>query len=773
MTYSVSFTDSTNPAKPAITVADGTVNQQTSLGFPGQGYAGYGTIIAGDLLHLLENFANSTAPSNAVQGQLWYDTSSGNNILRVYDGAGNWPEAGSIKREGKSTLTTTGGVPDVTNSNIGDLWVDTDNSQLYLFSGTTWLLIGPQFSTGASTGPLVESIVDTSNIAHSVISLYASSSTNNVAYRVAIISIDSFTPKATIAGFSTINIGINLYNNSLDKGTAFVWGIAQSANALVVGSGSTQATVQGSNFLRSDVVSTTNNAFNIRNAGGLSVGTDLSFTLAQGNNSFIFNGKSSTNNFDFILNGNNLLHLDVSGKVAIGAPTTVSGTITSGLVGTAGGLTVTDGANPVVNGNGVVTDAGNHSIFSVSSTAVTTSLPTTISNTLTLGNTLQISSNAPSGSIFLPPTLVNATPSYDIGSQSQPFRNIFAQSFVGSFTGNFSGSVTGSVTGTASSLSQTITFKLAGDVLSSDGGTGFNGASASGYAVLNTQLSPTVINNQAIAQSSTKSDQLLAYQTNASATGGTLVSMSKTVLLQIDPTLNTSGYGMPVGAIIPWAGVSSIRAIPNGWLLCDGSEVSQSTYQSLFKVIGNTYGTPQGTGTFVLPDLRARMPLGRNNMNNYTEVAGYVEATNGSSNIPTGGQLGAAQWVTGTAAQTVGGVGGNQSAVLNVSNLPQHQHAVIEPSDPNNPGQTGHSHIDPYAEGGVPFNTVPNTYGAAGSASTDGDQYRYYTSSATTGITIGDVELDGTTVSNIGTAFTTMPPYLTINYLIFTGANLS
>jgi len=749
MTYSVAYTDSTNPAKPAITVADGTVNQQTSLSFPGQTYAGYASLIAGNMLHLLENFANSSAPNNPVQGQLWYDTSSGNNILRVYDGSGNWPEAGSIKREGKSTLTTTGGVPDVSNSNPGDLWVDTDNSQLYLFSGTTWLLIGPQFSSGLSTGPLVESIVDTANVTHSVISMYASSSSNSAAYRVAIISIDSFTPKSAINGFSTINAGINLYSNSIDQGTTYIWGTAQQSNSLVVGSGSTQTVVSGSNFLRSDVVSTTNNGFNVRNTSGISIGSDLSLTIGQGTNTFLFNSKSSTNNIDFLLNGSNLLHLDVSGKVSVGAPTTVSGSITSGVVGTAGGLAVTDGGSPQTT------------VFSVNnSSGVTTSLATTINNNLNLGGVLQISSSAPTGSIILPPALTNATPQYDIGSQTHPFRNIFAQSFVGSFTGNFTGTVTGSVSGTANSLNQLITFKLAGDVVSSDGGTGFNGQSATGYAVLNTQLSPTVINSQTTSLVSNTSDQFLVYQSSGSGSSGSLVSMSKAVLLQIDSTLKTSGYGVPIGVILPFAGIPNIRAIPNGWLLCDGSEVSQSTYQSLFKVIGNTYGIPQGVGTFVLPDMRGRFPLGRDNMNNLTDVTGFTQATDGSGHsINTGGQIGAAQRVSDTTADTVGGGAGYQTATLQTSNLPDHTHKLTDP---------GHHHIDPYAEGGVPFDVVPNTYGSAGSSATDSDQSRYYTSTEVTGISVG-----GVNTSTLGSAINIMNPYLTLNYIIFTGANLS
>ena len=83
MTYQVTFTQSNNPDKPPITVADGTINSTTSINFVGKNYAGYGAVIATDMLHMLENFANDTAPVNPVQGQLWFDTASGINLLKV------------------------------------------------------------------------------------------------------------------------------------------------------------------------------------------------------------------------------------------------------------------------------------------------------------------------------------------------------------------------------------------------------------------------------------------------------------------------------------------------------------------------------------------------------------------------------------------------------------------------------------------------------------------------------------------------------------------
>src|SRR5688572_23860876 len=48
----------------------------------------------------------------------------------------------------------------------------------------------------------------------------------------------------------------------------------------------------------------------------------------------------------------------------------------------------------------------------------------------------------------------------------------------------------------------------------------------------------------------------------------------------------------------------------DGWLLCNGSQVSRVTYASLFGVIGTTHGVGDGSTTFNLPDIRGRFPLG-------------------------------------------------------------------------------------------------------------------------------------------------------------------
>ena len=57
--------------------------------------------------------------------------------------------------------------------------------------------------------------------------------------------------------------------------------------------------------------------------------------------------------------------------------------------------------------------------------------------------------------------------------------------------------------------------------------------------------------------------------------------------------------GAPVGSLMPYAGTTP----PDGWLICDGSEISRTTYARLFSVIGTTYGAGDGNSSFNLPKL--------------------------------------------------------------------------------------------------------------------------------------------------------------------------
>lgn len=62
----------------------------------------------------------------------------------------------------------------------------------------------------------------------------------------------------------------------------------------------------------------------------------------------------------------------------------------------------------------------------------------------------------------------------------------------------------------------------------------------------------------------------------------------------------------PAGIIRAFAG----STIPDGYLLCDGSEISRSSYSVLFDAIGTTYGVGDGSTTFNIPDCRGRVIMG-------------------------------------------------------------------------------------------------------------------------------------------------------------------
>jgi microcystin-dependent protein len=61
----------------------------------------------------------------------------------------------------------------------------------------------------------------------------------------------------------------------------------------------------------------------------------------------------------------------------------------------------------------------------------------------------------------------------------------------------------------------------------------------------------------------------------------------------------------PTGAVWMFTAPSSI---PSGWLACDGSAVSRTTYSDLFALMGTTYGVGDGSTTFNVPNMEARFP---------------------------------------------------------------------------------------------------------------------------------------------------------------------
>lgn len=88
----------------------------------------------------------------------------------------------------------------------------------------------------------------------------------------------------------------------------------------------------------------------------------------------------------------------------------------------------------------------------------------------------------------------------------------------------------------------------------------------------------------------------------------------------------------PAGSIMAFAASSA----PTGWLICDGSAVSRTTYATLFGVVGTTWGAGDGSTTFNVPDLRGQFLRGfdsreTSTSNDTTQISGIT--TSGSTTV--------------------------------------------------------------------------------------------------------------------------------------------
>jgi hypothetical protein len=248
-----------------VTLADGTIDVSTTdLTLIGKGYAGFGEKLNENLIKLLENFNNTTAPTNKQQGQLWFDKT--NKRINVWTGE-KWKPAGG----------PTNSATQPTNAVQGDLWFDTSNNQLYVYTGTAWTLIGPTTVAGSGiTQVITETPEDNTGVKRSILKLV----TNDTV--VGVVSNIAFTPSSTetlgaalvSAGFSSIAQGIQL---SSSVASAKFRGTSTDSDAL--------GGVAAANFLRSDGDDTTTGKLTVQSDTGLVLGAgqDITMTLTDDN----------------------------------------------------------------------------------------------------------------------------------------------------------------------------------------------------------------------------------------------------------------------------------------------------------------------------------------------------------------------------------------------------------------------------------------------------------------------------------------------------------
>lgn len=165
--------------------------------------------------------------------------------------------------------------------------------------------------------------------------------------------------------------------------------------------------------------------------------------------------------------------------------------------------------------------------------------------------------------------------------------------------------------------------------------------------------------------SDTPSPSLKEYMSNAR----NLSKLKPSTIGQITATyidVTTLPAGSSSGTIVPFGG----STVPTDWLLCYGQAISRTTYATLFAVVSTTYGAGNGTTTFNLPDLRGRIPGGKDDMGGTA-----------ASRLTTAG--------SGVNGASLGAAGGAQTHTLSTAQIPTHAHGYVGGSNAAGSGTVG------------------------------------------------------------------------------------
>jgi len=205
-------------------VADGSINSTaTSVTLLGRDFTGYGQYYNENLVTLLSNSAKDSPPTYPIQGELWYDTLTGQ--LKIYDNA--------FKNIGAATISDTYPIA----PSLGDFWYDSARAVLNFFSpnGTISLSSFPVADTVGWVNPTV-TIIDTSNVSHPNVTLLFNVDPSSA---VGVLSDSSFVANAdatqlylTASGQITTNIvqGLNIFGGIQTTGDVTVGGTIHTAS---------------------------------------------------------------------------------------------------------------------------------------------------------------------------------------------------------------------------------------------------------------------------------------------------------------------------------------------------------------------------------------------------------------------------------------------------------------------------------------------------------------------------------------------------------------
>ena len=194
-----------------------------------------------------------------------------------------------------------------------------------------------------------------------------------------------------------------------------------------------------------------------------------------------------------------------------------------------------------------------------------------------------------------------------------------------------------------------------------------------------------------------------------------------------------------VGAIKPWGKATA----PVGYVLCDGTAISRTTYADLFAIISTTYGAGDSSTTFNVPDLQGKTPQGYDG--NTYNLAG----TGGANTVTVAVTNNQAVTATSTDTLAVSVTGDISNTSITTAQLASHSHGQILTSAP--PNQRGD--VGGYYWWGNTANTGSGT----------GHNHAHTLSGTLTGNITTTGSLTGSVTAAGNNAFS---PYVVVNYII-------
>lgn len=268
MSYKLNKTD----GSLLVELQDGVVDTTSSdLTLVGRNYKGFGEHINENFIKLTESFAGTSAPENALTGQLWYDT--GDQRLKIYNGVTFRIAGGPIISANQPNMVA------------GDLWIDNEQNKLYFFDGTDIVAVGPNYSAKqGKTGLEAVTMIDTSGQTRAILAHYIQGNL------VGIFSANEFTPRNEDAllpypANRVIKVGFNpLYETDNGDDIAFRWnGIAKTAENLVDSAG---VSVASTDFVRRNERDSNNVTVDQTMDGGLFSKSNSGFKVGFGDTAY-------------------------------------------------------------------------------------------------------------------------------------------------------------------------------------------------------------------------------------------------------------------------------------------------------------------------------------------------------------------------------------------------------------------------------------------------------------------------------------------------------